>query len=83
MNDLKVGDKVKDFFTIKNIRETTDKNGNLMAFITIEKDDVDISLTVFSRDYVNNLDKFIINNKLEIKAVVNEFAGRKNLVWKN
>lgn len=83
ISNLKAGDKVKDFFTIKNIRETTDKNGNLMAFITVEKDDVDISLTVFSRDYVNNIDKFIINSKLEIKAVVSEFAGKKNLVWKN
>lgn len=54
-----------------------------MAFITVEKDNVDISLTVFSRDYVNNIDKFIINSKLEIKAVVSEFAGKKNLVWKN
>lgn len=83
ISDLKAGDKVKDFFTIKNIRETTDKNGNLMAFITVEKDNVDISLTVFSRDYVNNIDKFIINSKLEIKAVVSEFAGKKNLVWRN
>ena len=54
-----------------------------MAFMTLTKDGVDIDMTVFSRDYVKNLDKFYTGNELELKGKVGIFKGKKNLVYIN
>ena len=82
-NDLQEGDKIKYLFKINSIIEKTDKNGNLMAFMTLERDNVEIEMTVFSRDYVNNLDKLFVGNELELKGKVGIYKGKKNLVYCN
>lgn len=82
-NDLQEGDKIKYLFKINSIIEKTDKNGNLMAFMTLERNNVEIEMTVFSRDYVNNLDKLFVGNELELKGKVGVYKGKKNLVYCN
>ena len=82
-NDLQEGDKIKYLFKINSIIEKTDKNGNLMAFMTLERDNVEIEMTVFSRDYINNLDRLFIGNELELKGRVGIYKGKKNLVYCN
>ena len=52
-----------------------------MAFMTLERDNVEIEMTVFSRDYVNNLDKLFVGNELELKGKVGIYKGKKNLVY--
>lgn len=82
-NELKEGEKISYLFKINNVTEKTDKNGNLMAFITLEKDNAEIEMTVFSRDYVRLLDRLFVGNELELKGKVGIYKGKKNLVYCN
>ena len=78
---LHEGDVINIDCIVKDIREKYDKNNNLMAFITIEKESSEIELTVFSRDYINNMDKFIVNNEINIDCKVGRFNGKTKLTY--
>lgn len=81
INTLYEGDIVNIDCNIKSIQERYDKNNNLMAFINIEKDGSEVELTVFSRDYINNMDNFKINNNINIKCKVGKFKGKTKLTY--
>lgn len=66
---------------IKSIHERYDKNNNLMAFITIEKEGSEIELTVFARDYIKNIDKFIVGNNTNIYCKVGKYKGKTKLTY--
>ena len=51
--------------------------------MTLERDNVEIEMTVFSRDYVNNLDKLFVGNELELKGKVGVYKGKKNFSHSN
>lgn len=67
---------------IKNITEKYDKNHNLMAFVTIEKDNCEAELVVFASSYIKNIDKFTIGNNITVKCKVGKKKkGKLGLIF--
>lgn len=72
---INTDDKVECTATVQKVFEKVDKNGNMMAFVTIFADGCMIDTIVFARQYCNHADKFEIRNG---EHPVLKFKGKKD-----
>ena len=61
--------------TVKKVFEKTDRNGNMMGFVTLESQGCTIDAVVFARTYCNNVDKFEIYNEVYPQVLI---KGKKD-----
>lgn len=61
--------------TVKKVFEKTDRNGNMMGFVTLESKGCTIDAIVFARTYCNNVDKFEIYNDVHPNVLI---KGKKD-----
>ena len=67
---VNVGEEVTTTMTLIAVREKVDKNGNMMAFITVDIDHTEVKGVVFASTYCNNVSKFDMNLTKEVYAKI-------------
>lgn len=68
-------DTVNFVATVKKVHEKTDRNGNMMGFVTLESQGCNIEAVVFARTYCANVDKFEIYNDVYPQVLI---KGKKD-----
>lgn len=63
---------------ITSVREFTDKNGNKMAFLTVEDESGTIEVYVFAETFEKFKDKMKINELVNLKLSTKEYKGKIN-----
>lgn len=72
-NKVKPNQKVEKEMELLNVTERTDKNGRLMAFLTLRVDGIDINGIMFSSNYVKQIG--VLDPKINKKLIV---QGKKD-----
>lgn len=61
--------------TVEKVFEKTDKNGNMMGFVSLSSDGCNIESIIFARQYCANADKFEIRNDINPRVLI---KGKKD-----
>lgn len=74
-SNIEEGETVQFVASVKKVFEKTDRNGNMMGFVTLESNGCTIESVVFARQYCNNYDKFEIYNDVYPQVLI---KGKKD-----
>lgn len=74
-SNVNEGESVQFVATVKKVFEKTDRNGNMMGFVTLEAEGCTIESVVFARQYCNNHEKFEIYNDVHPQVLI---KGKKD-----